>query len=91
MAGTAAGLGGVELYVPASICLQCGSPVLICCDSVLYALTLIVFGASLHHQRVRPTNDDAVVAPDAVPAPEADIVGADESPETKMGEEVQEV
>ncbi|KAI1616318.1 hypothetical protein EDD36DRAFT_428910 [Exophiala viscosa] len=65
LAGTAAGLGGVEF--------------------VLYALTLIVFGASLHHQRVQPSEGETVVAPEAVPASEAETVGADESAVAKTG------
>ena len=73
------------------MCTQCGRFALTLCNSVLYALTLIVFGASLHHERVRPTIEETVIAPDAIPASKAETVGADESPEAKTAGEVMEV
>ncbi|KAK4949690.1 hypothetical protein LTR10_011531 [Elasticomyces elasticus] len=71
LAGTAAGLGGVEFF--------------------LYTLTLIVFGASLHNQRVQTTIVETVAAPDAVPASEAETVGAEENSEAKTQAGVMEV
>lgn len=91
LAGTAAGLGGVELYVPALACSQCDRPMLICRNSVLYTLTLIVFGTSLHQQRVLAPQPDTVIAPDTTPASKAETVGADAGSEVKTEAEAVQV